>query len=60
MSRTECARQGAEAIGAKTRRREVYPVFRTKTHPYPLPHIFSPPTSKCYGSFPDVVQPWAH
>eukprot|EP00966_Prymnesium_polylepis_P198734 4606002-Prymnesium_polylepis.2 len=29
MSHTECARQGAEAIGAKTRRREVHPVFRT-------------------------------
>eukprot|EP00966_Prymnesium_polylepis_P142368 3287283-Prymnesium_polylepis.1 len=29
MSRTECARQGAEAIGAKTRVREGYPVFRT-------------------------------
>ena len=31
MSRTECARQGAEAIGANTRRREVHPVSRTKT-----------------------------
>eukprot|EP00966_Prymnesium_polylepis_P107018 2478401-Prymnesium_polylepis.1 len=29
MSRTECARQGAETIGAKTRRREVHPVSRT-------------------------------
>eukprot|EP00966_Prymnesium_polylepis_P178544 4134976-Prymnesium_polylepis.1 len=32
MSRTDCARQGAEAIGAiKTRRREGPPVFRTIT-----------------------------
>eukprot|EP00966_Prymnesium_polylepis_P056226 1300968-Prymnesium_polylepis.1 len=29
MSRTECARQGAEAIGANTQRREGSPVFRT-------------------------------
>eukprot|EP00966_Prymnesium_polylepis_P241654 5588211-Prymnesium_polylepis.1 len=35
MSRTECARQGAEAIGAKTQRREGYPVFRTiKSAPF--------------------------
>eukprot|EP00966_Prymnesium_polylepis_P216597 5014216-Prymnesium_polylepis.1 len=36
MSRTECARQGAEAIGAKTRRREGCPVFRTIRSVYPL------------------------
>ena len=31
FTRTECARQGAEAIGAKTRRREGSSVFRTIT-----------------------------
>eukprot|EP00966_Prymnesium_polylepis_P272724 6300950-Prymnesium_polylepis.1 len=33
MSRTDCSRQGAEAIGSTTRRREGSPVFRTKRHP---------------------------